>query len=1149
MIARDDYPRMQTSALGPIDTSRCEFLACASPLGERRVGMEDLALSVEPESGDRLAEEATHLRARFPLRPAKIQRPFLPKETLRRDRLFGRLEANEGQRLLYIVAEAGFGKTTLIADFLRHSQVRTFWYRLDEDDTDGLVFLRYVVAACQAVDPRLLARTAALLEESTLEPTPVEAVAHTILGELDALGNVPSALVLDDFHMAESVPAIGALVERLLDRTPAGLKIIVASRRTPGLSVAAMRARGQLAEMGRDELRFDEAETGKLFRDSYRHPLEPDVLHDLQARTDGWAASLALVKTAVDGRTPGQVRAFVGSLSGSEGPLYDYLAEEVVGDLDPELRGFLVRTSILEDVEPDTAAVAASVTRPRARILLRDAQAMGLMSRGGDVGSTWRPHPLVREFLLAHLESEVGEAGVAELHRRLARVMEPRSWRMAARHWAAGGDSDEVRRVVCAATPTIIGTGDLAAAKEFIVQLPADGPNPWFDIIESRLLSSAGRKDQALAVAKSSAEAAGLLALEDRSFAMARALNTLRLGIDMADIEALTRASVELSGCDDAELVAIAKSATLLFLSSESGTLGSLSEALIETARINREKGHRRHEGISLLNLAFTELARGDHGAAEAAATRALSLLASTGDATDVAAARIGVAKALAHKGAWAEALSHIQTVLAEKDHWVEPEAVAEAVELLVMYGDPALAQRIAERELGTRVPSKVHPHWALTSARLELARGHADHAAELIASAGPTVFSIAHGAAVRSLDLQIRASRHPADPNLSEDLLKGLQLNEVQEAWFWWKSTLLTRALVSEDHDLLRYFASLEPSDAAHLSVQAELVVRRLGDLDQNAFQVVFGEAIQRPDRWRLPLRGIVSKTGARIGDVKMAVMILEVIGEAEDVVLLKSIGKKKSLRIHDAGRQLMHRLAPHVYVEDLGRVSVRIGQTVLVGTEIRRKVLSLLCFLLTRPQFTATREQVLEALWPEMDPDGGANSLNQSAYFLRRTFEPGCDDDNSAGYLRSRSDLIWLDNELVASRSTDCLDLLARIRRDPSPDLIVELANLYTGRFAVDFLYDDWASSFRDTLHAGFLDRIERAIITDTKIGAFDRALTVAQLALQADPEAEQIELCLLRLYRRTGATAAAAEQYSHYAGLMRDQLGIEPPPLDSI
>ncbi|MGD0122548.1 MAG: hypothetical protein ABSC46_08315, partial [Candidatus Limnocylindrales bacterium] len=315
-------------------------------------------MSLEPEIGDRLAEEMARVRPCFPLRRAKIQRPFLPEETLPRDRLFSLLEARAGRRLVYVVAEAGFGKTTLVADFLRRSQLRTFWYRLDEDDTDSLVFIRYLVAACQAVDTNLLARCASLLAESTPEPAPVEIVTETLLAEVGGLGDIPSALVLDDFHMAEPVPAIGALVERLLARAPAGLEVIVASRRTPSLSVAALRARGEIAELGREELRFDEAETGRLFRDSYHHPLEPDVLRDLQARTDGWAASLQLVKTAVDGRSPGQVRSFVNSLSGAEGDLYDYLAEEVVGDLEPELRDFLVRTSILEDIEPETASVA-----------------------------------------------------------------------------------------------------------------------------------------------------------------------------------------------------------------------------------------------------------------------------------------------------------------------------------------------------------------------------------------------------------------------------------------------------------------------------------------------------------------------------------------------------------------------------------------------------------------------------------------------------------------------------------------------------------------------------------------------------------------------------------------------------------------------
>jgi len=135
------------------------------------------------------------------------------------------------------------------------------------------------------------------------------------------------------------------------------------------------------------------------------------------------------------------------------------------------------------------------------------------------------------------------------------------------------------------------------------------------------------------------------------------------------------------------------------------------------------------------------------------------------------------------------------------------------------------------------------------------------------------------------------------------------------------------------------------------------------------------------------------------------------------------------------------------------------------------------------------------------------------------------------------------------VQSRSADCLKLIAAIRRDQSPELVTRLAESYKGRFGVDFIYDDWASSFRDTLHASFLDRIERAVTRDTEAGAFDRALLVAQLALQADPDAEQIELCLLRVYRRTGANAAAAEQYAHYAGVMRDQLGVDPLPLEAI
>ena len=111
------------------------------------------------------------------------------------------------------------------------------------------------------------------------------------------------------------------------------------------------------------------------------------------------------------------------------------------------------------------------------------------------------------------------------------------------------------------------------------------------------------------------------------------------------------------------------------------------------------------------------------------------------------------------------------------------------------------------------------------------------------------------------------------------------------------------------------------------------------------------------------------------------------------------------------------------------------------------------------------------------------------------------------------------------------------------------MELVDTYWGRFGIDFLYDDWASSYRNNLHAAFLSRVERSVLEDMERGAFDRAIDVAQKALMADAEADQIELLLLRLYRITGAHAAAAEQYGHYASVLREQLGVEPPTLEAI
>jgi DNA-binding SARP family transcriptional activator len=203
----------------------------------------------------------------------------------------------------------------------------------------------------------------------------------------------------------------------------------------------------------------------------------------------------------------------------------------------------------------------------------------------------------------------------------------------------------------------------------------------------------------------------------------------------------------------------------------------------------------------------------------------------------------------------------------------------------------------------------------------------------------------------------------------------------------------------------------------------------------------------------------------------------------------------------------------------------------------------------MLTKPTLSATRDQVLEALWPDLEPDTAMNSLNQTIYFLRRIFEPNYHEDVSPGYVHHDSDVVWLDPELVTSESVECMRLVESFGRPATYDDVAVLSMRYTGRYALDFTYEDWASAHRNTLHSAYLELVEAKVSEDVRTGRPLRALDLARRAVAIDPEAESIERLLLKLYKQTGAHAAAAEQYAHYAAAMRSDLGLDPPKLDEL
>ena len=168
------------------------------------------------------------------------------------------------------------------------------------------------------------------------------------------------------------------------------------------------------------------------------------------------------------------------------------------------------------------------------------------------------------------------------------------------------------------------------------------------------------------------------------------------------------------------------------------------------------------------------------------------------------------------------------------------------------------------------------------------------------------------------------------------------------------------------------------------------------------------------------------------------------------------------------------------------------------------------------------------MDTLWPDTAPEVAANSLNQTVYFLRRVFEPAYKDDTSAGYVQHNSDILWLDQDLISSRSQACRQLMDEMPADA---------------------YEEWAAPYRDSLHVGYLRVIENAVTRDLESGHFDRGIRLARRALEIEPDQENLELSVLRLFRATGAHAAAAEQFAHYSAYLRNELGVEPPALSSL
>jgi DNA-binding SARP family transcriptional activator len=470
-------------------------------------------------------------------------------------------------------------------------------------------------------------------------------------------------------------------------------------------------------------------------------------------------------------------------------------------------------------------------------------------------------------------------------------------------------------------------------------------------------------------------------------------------------------------------------------------------------------------------------------------------------------------------------------------------EVAYEAAEVEILFGESERAKALLESVSERVDPSTDTGAQAILSrGLLALREGDPGTAAAHISGLTPGQPRTTAAFEVRRQIALCMVALADGDPGAVDLAVQARALAARQGAHLWEGVATLLQALADRDANPSLAVSRVSEQSPALLSIVAEAILDRLGSLDDHALAAVTAEAEHRPQRWRSTVRRLLA--AGDVDDRLIVANLLARIGVPDDVSRLRDAARlMKDRRAVGLSRALARRLAAHVFVEDLGRVEIVIGERIVDGAQVRRKVLALLCLLLSRPNFAASREEVLEGLWPDLDPSSALNSLNQTAYFLRRVFETNYSEETSPGYLVQDGETIWLDSELVTSRSQRCRDLIRASTPGADPEVAASLATEYRGQFALDFAYDDWASSYRDSLHASYLRVMEQAIRMDIDAGDFSRGTALAERAVEMEPSSEELRVCLVRLYRLSGAHAAAAEQYAHYAHALRE-IGVDPP-----
>jgi LuxR family maltose regulon positive regulatory protein len=398
---------------------------------------------------------------------SKLYFPPRRLDLVQRPHLIESLDTGLSGKLTLVSAPAGFGKTTVVSEWIRERGHPTAWLSLDKNDNDVSRFLIYLIAALQRINPEIGLDVQAALEES-VSPH-FEILLTRLIGETERLPH-KSIIVLDDYHLIYSKP-VHDVINFMIEYLPPTTHLVITGRTDPPLPISRLRVQGEVNEVRTPKLRFTKKEVATFLNDLMGFDLSSDSIAAMEARTEGWIASLKLAALSMQGRHDWPE--FITEFSGSHRFVIDYLVDEVMARQPEEVQTFLRRTSILERFCAPLCEYVIGGSEDIDIIDYLDRSNLFLIPLD-DHREWYRYHHLFADFLSQRLR-ELERDKIPELHRRASEWYQHEGLvDEAIQHALAAGDLESAIRLVDQIAVDLVVRRESNKLCKLMDQLPSD---------------------------------------------------------------------------------------------------------------------------------------------------------------------------------------------------------------------------------------------------------------------------------------------------------------------------------------------------------------------------------------------------------------------------------------------------------------------------------------------------------------------------------------------------------------------------------------------------------------------------------------------------------------------------------------------------